>query len=118
MPTLGAISLFAARGVTDVGIAGLAKGCPRLRRIEVTDNMEMVSLRALNLSGSLITDETLQALPRGLRHLHLRQLERITNDGIDSIIDLCTALEVRFVPNTGASTCSICFSMVLHGGCH
>jgi hypothetical protein len=94
------------------------QGCARISDTSAKKIGRLVSLRALNLSGSLITDETLQALPRGLRHLHLRQLERITNDGIDSIIDLCTALEVRFVPNTGASTCSICLNTALHGGCH
>jgi hypothetical protein len=57
----------------------------------------LVSLRALDLSDSVVTDESLQMLPRGLRLLHLRGLSRITNDGVDSIIDLCTALEVRSV---------------------
>lgn len=52
------------------------------------------NLRYLNVSGTSMGDETMAQLPRGIRILHCKSNPLVSNNGVDYIIDLLTALEV------------------------
>lgn len=130
------LNLCFCEGLTDKGLAGLAKGCANSLRVLgiaacawITDNSlkavasHCSSLESLSLDSEFIKNEGIIAIAEGCQSLRALKLlcRNVTDEGLQAVGSFCSSLELlalysfqKFTDRSYADLLPFCCHSILH----